>query len=156
MITSLESLADIQYALRREVGVFKPWTVNTSGVTLGTGGSIEAEYAVVGQICFFVVQAEFGTGLSVGDFRFTQPPPEPHPAFTLNNLPLGDAVLFDAGTAGVIGAVRRQGVGTLQVVRLNMSNGRWGALSATEPFTWAAGDQVKARGWYMIDPDWEP
>ena len=156
MITSLESLADIQYALRREVGVFKPWTVNTSGVTFGTGGSIEAEYAVVGQICFFVVQAEFGTGLSVGDFRFTQPPPEPHPAFTANNLPLGDAVLFDAGNAGFIGAVRRQGVGTLQVVQLNVSDHRWEPLSATGQFTWAAGDRVKARGWYMIDPDWEP
>lgn len=155
MFTSLESVSDIQHALRAELGRPVAYQPTTSGITLGSGGTLNAAYAVVGQLCFFWLDVEFGTGLSVGDFRFTWPPPDPWDDFTLD-VPFGFAALVDVGNTVYVGAVRRQGAGTFQVVRLNAATGNWEPLGSTNPFTWAAGDRIRLQGWYLIDPDWTP
>lgn len=140
-----------------DLGEFKIWTPVVSGLTFGAGGLVEhAVYSVVGDMCFFSFSFLMGsTGLSVGDVRFTWPPPTPHPLMSINNVGFGDVALVDSGSGVFPGNVRRQGAGTFQIICLDPSAGtRWSSLSPTRPFTWAAGDRMSGQGWYLIDPSW--
>lgn len=126
-------------------------TPTVSGLTVGTGGSLSYKHKILGDTVFFVFQAKLGTsGFSVGDVNITPPVAISSTAYITDRVVLGSGALYDssAGSGGVFFGWAHLSLGNLRLM-CNFDASRYGALSSTGPFTWAAGDQIFVAGSYI-------
>lgn len=128
------------------------YTPTTSGVTLGTGGSVTASYKYVLGRIFVRIKVQLGTsGAAVtGGVSFTLPATSITPAI----VPLafnGATTYLDASaTTSYIGAVGSNGSSTTAARFVSANSGSLGGLSAASPFAWAASDAMYAE--FVYDP----
>lgn len=118
------------------------WQSYTPTLTNWTASSTSFEYAVVNDVVFVRVYAVVAT---MGSFpTFTVPFASTKSAMF---HPLG---LLDAGSAWYVGAAHYSSGTTYSLLSISTggTNAIWGFLSASAPFTWAAGDAVDGVFYY--------
>lgn len=127
-----------------------------SNVTAGTGFSQWGRYVKLGRLCFFETGFTLGTGGSVaGNVKIDLPIAPSSTLFTHQKI--GDCMIHDTGTAIYPAYVAWDGSSKGDVFTLSDDAGLngWyvgrGNTDASNPHTWAAGDQMLASGSYLID-----
>lgn len=123
------------------------WTVSTTNLTVGSGGSVTGKWKADAQLIHFEVNVTLGTSPTVGDVSFTAP---------VNTISLGSrqpqayAILLDAGTQNYYGVVICTSASNFNI-RSNDVSGTHvvnAVLSSTSPFTWGNTDAMYISGWY--------
>lgn len=137
-------------------GIWTPYNVvwsSTSGAapSLGAGGFLEGEYALVGGMCTVRVTLVGGasTTWGGGQFAFSLP----FSVATLGNGAAsydGSALGLDSGAAYYAGVSRIWSAGTVimpigPTTATGSTPGEW---NATRPFTWGNGDSLSVQGTY--------
>jgi hypothetical protein len=123
------------------------WTVSTSGLTVGTGGTVTAKWRADAQLIHYEINVTLGTSPTVGDITFT---PVVNTASLGSRQNQGTATLLDAGTQNYYGVVLTTGASTFNI-RANTVSGSNvinSVLSSTSPFTWGNTDAMYISGWY--------
>ena len=122
---------------------WKSWTPTTTNLTVGTGGSINAKYIQLGKTVHFRIRVTLGSSaFSVGST----------PTMT---LPVNHNAIY---SYNVISGARYEDVNGSWIVGLTIINDNkvtpmlfastWTGVTATAPFTWAAGDMMHLQGTY--------
>lgn len=131
--------------------VWTTWATAPTNITVGTGGlaSTKQRYKVVGGRIFFDCKYVLGTsGASVGTGPVINLPfPVMKPTTRFAQLG-GSGGLYDASTtaAETLAVPRLNGTADNQVL-LNTFNGAYVGITATAPWTWAAGDEIAVQFW---------
>jgi len=122
------------------------WSPTTSGITLGTGGTVVATYVTIGKIEFGTILATLGTsGVLTGDVSFTF-------RTTISKLGNAQVQLFDAGVLAYDGIADNNTTTIFaRVKKRNASDYIITAnLSATVPFTWGNTDNIRVQFWAIL------
>lgn len=123
------------------------WTAAPTNFTIGTGGSasFKQRYKYIGGRIFFDCKYVLGTtGASVGsDVRINIPLSVLVPT---RYAVLGVSGLHRPGVSSLDGRARVN-VLTANEVQLSSYNGTDAAITATSPWTWAAGHELTAQFW---------
>jgi hypothetical protein len=119
------------------------YTPTLTGITVGSGGTATATYAIVGGFLRVDIDITFGSGLAITDPNVSLPSGFDHLGSTAL---VGDLYLQDvsAGVGGRYRGALQEGVsGYLRFVRMNAANGQMAPMSDTAtPFAWTSGDRV--------------
>lgn len=124
------------------------WTVVTSGLTLGTGGTITGKWNAQAQLIHYEVIITLGTSPTVGDVSFTPVVNSTFVTGSRNNR--GSVTLLDTGTQNYYGVVLATAANSFNI-RANTVSGSNvvnTVLSSTSPFTWGNTDAMFIDGWY--------
>lgn len=116
--------------------------------TLGTGGTRTGRYTLLGKLCYFWARIKLGTGFNLGGG------PELGVPFTARtNTGLGLTLsgnFLDVGAANYSATVFMPSSANSVSLWVPAGNGGFAAVSYTAPFTWVAGDELVASGFYEI------
>lgn len=127
------------------------WVPSLTGITLGTGGTATGEYQRVGRTIHYRINIIFGTSgvVTATDPTFTLPV-SPDAAYIVDKVPLGEALILDAGTANYSGVVLRTSGAVCRVIlrRADTTYVTHAAITATVPMTWAINDSLCCVGTY--------
>lgn len=124
------------------------WATAPTNLTVGTGGSastLQRYKWVAGCLSFEVKYVLGSSGSSVGTAPSINLPLSI--SLTMPSLPAltGEASLYDLSTTGSFyGKFRAE---TATAVRINSYTGTFANITATAPFTWAAGDILGGTFW---------
>lgn len=122
------------------------WTAYTptlTNVTIGTGGTVTGSYLQLGKTGFVRVVLTLGTGGSfTGSVTISLPV-----AAATTFQPIGTALLYKSSTdTRFVGFAQSNSPATSAVFS---AHGNAGTVGATNPFTWAANDQIYATFTYQ-------
>lgn len=132
-----------------DIGNWETYTPTLTNLNVGSTGTVEGHYAQVGDVVVVRIIAQLGgTGISVGDARFSLPVQ----SLSGTGYPMaGQVYLTDAGSRVYFATPFHQGTDTVRVRvprvfgdYLDITN-----LSATVPFTWVAGDDIRIQAAYL-------
>jgi len=128
--------------------VWQSWVPTWTNLTVGSG-TVTASYIQIGKTVFFKVKFVYGAGSAVGTAPAFTLPVTSTAVFTSNNI-LGGGLCDDTGVAGYP-AVTTHASTTTAGLAVQVASGTYTSLAgvtATVPFTWAAGDIYSAGGFY--------
>lgn len=119
------------------------YTPTLTGITVGSGGTTVATYAIAGGFLRVDIDITFGSGLAITDPNISLPAGFDHLG---SSALVGDLYLLDvsAGAAGRYrGALQESTSGNLRFVRTIAANGQMAPMSdTTSPFSWTTGDRI--------------
>jgi hypothetical protein len=125
-----------------EEGTYTPaWTASSVNPVLGNG-TLLAKYVIVGGLCNIQISLTMGstTTFGTGEWSFSLP-------IASAAASTGQVWALDSGTAYFIGiCLVNAGVSTLTI----FSNSAGSGWSPSQPFTWAANDQIELSLTYQV------
>lgn len=131
-------------------GVWQVWTPTFTNLTVGSG-TLEAKYIQIGKTVFYRMAFVLGPGSVIGTTpTLTLPVAAATQLGSTNNHPIGSANLYDNGTNNIPGVVVRTST-TVCIIRFIASGSgitMQSNITATQPFVWAAGDELSVWGTY--------
>jgi hypothetical protein len=120
-----------------------------TGVTLGTGSTVEGAYQRVGRTIFWRAYLTLGTGGALtGSVTMTLP--VTGSAGMATNLGAPGMAVYDDFTANMIIGAYEYTTTTIRYLALGTATTYLDRqfLSGTVPFTWAVSDKIRASGFY--------
>lgn len=132
-------------------GVWTTYTPTLTGITLGTGGTISGQYAILGKTVHYSIKMVLGTsGLLTGAPTFSLPTSSA--AWYAYDHVLGTANAKDVSAATFYALIATWVSASVVGLRELIASGTYlthDQPSATSPFTWAATDIVSIDGSYQ-------
>jgi hypothetical protein len=128
------------------VGVWQDYTPTFSGITVGNG-TVTARYCQINKFVAWQVELLVGSTTVIGASRVTYPVECAQTWLAGNG---GQVTFEDASSFDYSGTLIRYSTTQVNIYLLNASSTylRVGSISATTPFTWAAGDRLIIQDFY--------
>jgi hypothetical protein len=126
------------------------WTTTPTGITIGTGGSASTlqRYKYITGRCLFYYKFTLGTsGASVGTAPYLTLPFSLVPPTTRYATLPGDGSTWDSSANSQNYTKARINDTTANQALLSTYTGTYANITATAPWTWAAGDQLGGEFW---------
>jgi hypothetical protein len=125
-------------------GAWTDWATTPTNLTKGSGGTLVSRCCKIGKTRICHIEFTYGTGSSISGEPSFSLPDDVNAAVTLLT---GTGTLYDssAGSSGRFDAFVFNGTSSTVIIRLRNANGtyvQYTSISATVPFTWAAGDKM--------------
>lgn len=135
------------------LGAWTAWTPTLSGrLDDADWTKTSCKYIKIGKTVIaqlkLTATAAAPMGGGVADATFTLPVTSTALGGTVNTIPLGTALLFDTGTAVLVGYIVHVSTTTANVRYHNQATASPSAITSTAPFTWTTGDEINATFMY--------
>jgi len=131
-------------------GAWTSWTPSLVDLNAGTTGVVRAIYTKIGNTVHFQFNALLGgTGISVGDIRFSVPI-NASSNYADSTVSVGTGFCRDGSSTKSITIGRFENAAEIRILQTTVSGSYTtvAVISATTPHTWGAGDVISLSGTY--------